>query len=177
MLRLQNTILESIAKGADLAATCTLLCTEVEALLPAVKCSVLSVDAAGMLHPLAGPSLPKAYSDALEGASIGPCNGSCGTAAYLGKDVAATDIETDPYWADYKHLALPHGLHACWSSPIIDPNGVTIATFGIYFADCRGPTPFEREVVHNCVHLCIIAIDRHQRVKEYERRAWTDALT
>lgn len=177
LLRLQNTILRSIAKGADLAATCTLLCSEVESLLPAVKCSVLSVDTAGALHPLAGPSLPKSYSDALDGAPIGPSHGSCGTAAYLGEDVVAIDIATDPRWSDYKHLALPHGLRACWSSPIIDTNGITIATFGIYFAHCRGPTPFERDVVRNCVHLCIIAIDRHQRVKEHERRAWTDALT
>lgn len=177
MLRLQNTILKSIAKGDGLAATCTLLCREVEALLPAVRCSVLSVDAAGTLHPLAGPSLPKSYSDALDGVCIGPSSGSCGTAAYLGEDVVAIDIETDPRWSDYKHLALPHGLRACWSSPIIDANGVTIATFGIYFANCRGPTPFERDVVLNCVHLCIIAIDRHHRVREHERRAWTDALT
>lgn len=177
LLRLQNTILKSIAKGADLAVTCTLLCREVESLLPAVKCSVLSVDGKGALHPLAGPSLSKSYSDALDGALIGPSNGSCGTAAYLGEDVVAIDIATDPRWADYKHLALPHGLRACWSSPIIDADGVTIATFGIYFADCRGPTPFEQDVVRNCVHLCVIAIDRHQRVNEHERRALTDALT
>ena len=30
------------------------------------------------------------------------------------------DIETDPLWADFKHLALPHGLRACWSTPILD---------------------------------------------------------
>lgn len=177
VLKLQNTILESIAKGADLTATCTQLCTEVELLLPAVKCSVLSVDAAGLLHPLAGPSLPESYSNALDGASIGPASGSCGTAAYLATDVEVTDIETDPLWDDYRHLALPHGLLACWSSPIIDVRGVAIATFGIYFGERRGPTSFEKEVVRNCVQLYAIAIDRQQRVEDSERRAWHDALT
>ena len=59
LLHLQNAILKMIAKGAGLAPTCTTLCVEVERILPDVICSVLTVDAAGLLHPLAGPSLPE----------------------------------------------------------------------------------------------------------------------
>jgi diguanylate cyclase (GGDEF)-like protein len=177
LLALQNTILEMIAKGETLVSTCTRLCNEVESLLPDVICSVLTIDAAELLHPLAGPSLPPSYSKALDGVAIGPIAGSCGTAAYLGTDVAVTDIETDPRWAAYKHLALPHGLRACWSSPILNTQGATLATFAFYYRECRGPTAFEQDVVRSCVHLCLIAIDRHQRVVDHERRAFTDALT
>ncbi len=177
LLGLQNAILEMIARGAALASTCTRLCHEVEALLPDVTTSVLAVDTAGRLHPLAGPSLPTSYSQALEGVSIGPAVGSCGTSAYLGTDVAVTDIETDSRWADYNELPLAHGLCACWSSPIINAQGATVATFAFYYRERRGPTDFERELVRNCVHLCLIAIDRHQRVVEHERRAFTDPLT
>jgi len=67
LLHFQNAILELVAKGAGLASTCTILCAEVERILPEVICSVLTVDLAGQLHPLAGPSLPDAYSQALEG--------------------------------------------------------------------------------------------------------------
>jgi len=177
LLRLQNTILELIAKGADLENTCTRLCNEVELLLPDVKCSVLSVEETGCLRPLAGPSLPESLSDAIDGVSIGPSVGSCGTAAYLASDVAVVDIATDPKWTEFKKLALPHDLRACWSSPVIDARSIVIATFALYFRECRGPTPFEIKVVRNCVDLCIIAIDRHKRVREHEHRAWTDALT
>ncbi len=177
LLTLQNTILEMIAKGASLAATCARLCEDVEALLPDARCSVLSVDDAGLLHPLSGPSLPESYSQAIEGMKIGPLSGSCGTAAYFGVDVTVTDIEADPRWADYKYLALPHGLVACWSSPICNADGKAVATFAFYYRERRGPTAFEQEVVAHCVYLCLIAIDRHQRVLEHERRAFTDALT
>ncbi|MEA1085178.1 GGDEF domain-containing protein [Sphingomonas sp. CD22] len=177
LLKLQNTILEMIAKGETLASTCQLLCLEVEALLPDVICSVLTVDALGFLHPLAGPSLPEEYSLALDGVPIGPMSGSCGSAAHFGTDVSVSNIENDPRWAKYKHLALPHGLRACWSSPIRDMHGTTIATFAFYYRDRRSPTDFEQTVVASCVHLCLIAIDRHQRVIERERRAFTDALT
>ncbi|MEG3085036.1 GGDEF domain-containing protein [Sphingomonas sp. PB2P12] len=145
--------------------------------MPDAVCSVLSVDRAGRLHPLAGPSLSDAYSSALDGVAIGPAAGSCGTSAYLGVDVVVIDIETDPRWAAFKHLALPHGLLACWSSPIVDAHGVTVATFAFYYRERRGPTAFERDVVRNCVRLCLIAIDRCERIVEQERRAFSDALT
>jgi diguanylate cyclase (GGDEF)-like protein len=177
LLALQNTILEMVAKGETLASTCARLCDEVETLLGNVSCSVLTVDAAGLLHPLAGPSLPEAYSQALDGVKIGPAVGSCGTSAYLGVDVAVTDLETDPRWANFKHLAQPHGLRACWSSPIINAQGVTVATFAFYYRERRGPTDFEKDLVHSCLHLCLIAIDLHHRVVEHQRRAFTDALT
>lgn len=176
LLRLQNTILEMIAKGESLAHTCEQLCCQVEALLPDVICSVLMIDAAGLMRPLAGPRLPRAYSAAIDGVAAGPLAGSCGTAAYNRTDVAVTDIATDPRWADFRHLA-PPGLQACWSSPILNADGVPVATFAFYYREQRGPTTFERKVVQQCLHLCVIAIERHQRVIEHEKRAFTDALT
>lgn len=177
LLHLQNAVLRMIAKGMELEQTCTALCIEVEGILPGVICSVLTVDPNGLLHPLAGPSLPEAYSRALDGVMIGPLSGSCGSAAYFRKDVAVAEIEKDVRWADFKHLAIPHGLLACWSSPICDADGKVIATFAFYYRDVRGPTAFEREVVAHCVHLTQIALDRHERVLEHQRRAFTDVLT
>jgi len=80
--------------------------------------SILILDEDGRhLRCAAAPSLPTAYSAAIDGAEIGPCAGSCGTAAYSGKPVFVSDIATDPLWAEYKAIALPHGLHACCSRP------------------------------------------------------------
>ncbi|WP_343517703.1 GGDEF domain-containing protein [Sphingomonas sp.] len=166
-----------IAKGETLASTMERLCLEVEKVAPDVICSVLAVDPTGIIRPLAAPSLPAEYSAALEGLAIGPVAGSCGTAAYLRTDVAVTDIETDRRWALYKHLALPLGLRACWSSPIPDADGVSVGIFAFYYRDRREPTEAEREIVRHCVYLCAIALERHQRVLEHERRAFTDALT
>ena len=41
-----------------------------------------TVDREGRMHPVAAPSLPQHYSDALDGIMIGPGVGSCGTAAH-----------------------------------------------------------------------------------------------
>lgn len=177
LIRLQNVILEMIARGETLEHTAARLCCEVEDLAPGVICSVLTVDPAGLLHPLAAPSLPDAYSRSLDGIAIGPAVGSCGTAAYLRTAVTVTDIETDPRWATFKHLALPLGLRACWSSPILSAQDTPIGTFAFYYRECRPPTALEEAIVDRCVHLCVIAIERHQRVIQHERRAFTDGLT
>lgn len=177
MLQLQNIILEMIAKGDTLASTTMRLCLEVEKLAPDVICSVLMVERGGILRPLAGPNLPPAYSAALDGVKTGPLAGSCGTAAYLRTEVAVTDIATDPRWAAFKHLALPLGVRACWSSPILDAEGEPVGTFAFYYRKRRGPTKYEKEIVRHSVHLCAIALDRHHRMAEQERRASKDGLT
>jgi diguanylate cyclase (GGDEF)-like protein len=177
LLRLQNTILEMVAKGEPLAATTDRLCLEVEKLLPGIVCSVITVDRSGLIHPLSGPSLPGHYSATLDGLIIGPNAGSCGSAAYLRMPVAVTDIATDPRWHDYRALALPLGVKACWSSPICDGHGDVVGTFAFYYRENRGPTEMERDIVSTCVHLCAIALEREERVQERERRASVDMLT
>ncbi len=137
LIQLQNVILEMVAKGDSLERTAERLCIEVEKLSPGVVCSVLTVDPAGLLHPLAAPSLADSYSRELEGLPIGPEVGSCGTAAYLGKAVTVTDIERDPRWNDHKLLALSFGLRACWSSPILNGRGIPVGTFAFYYRECR----------------------------------------
>src|SRR5262245_5549849 len=74
--------------------------------------SILLLDGTTLRHG-AAPTLPQTYVEAIDGAQIGDCAGSCGTAAFRGRPVYVSDIATDPLWADYRELALPHGLRAC----------------------------------------------------------------
>src|SRR5712691_656742 len=91
--------------------------------------SILLFDPDGnRLRHGAAPSLPKSYIDAIDGSAIGPAAGSRGTAAYRRAPVIVSDIARDPLWADYRHLALPHGLRACWSTPIFASDGGVLGT-------------------------------------------------
>lgn len=175
ILKLQNVILEMIARGEALQSTAERLCLEAEALVPGTVCSVLSLED-GHLHPLAAPSLPQSYSAALDNLPIGPLAGSCGAAAFEAQAVTVTDIERDPRCANFKDLALPLGLKACWSTPICNGNDV-VATFAFYFPERRAPNDLERRIVDACIHLCAIAIEREERVRERQRLTYTDFLT
>lgn len=177
LLRLQTEVLEAVARGDALADIGVLLCRRVESGAPGVLCSILLVDEQSRLHTLAAPSLPQAYCDAIDGLQAGPIAGSCGTAAWRNQPIEVIDIASDPLWALYKDLALPHGLLACWSSPIRDKHDRVIGTFAFYFGTARGPTPFERQMVDTCLHVCALAIE-HERVRARNHRlAYYDTLT
>jgi len=174
---LQHEILEATASGQPLRRVVDLLCRRVEELDPGIICSILSVDRQGRLHPLAGPSLPAEYSMSLEGTPIGPCAGSCGTAAFLGQPVTVLDIETDPLWADYKSLALPIGLRACWSSPIKARDDRVVGTFAFYHRTARGPSDLEKMIVSTCVHLCAIVLEQEEARRKIHQLAFYDPIT
>ncbi|WID97953.1 EAL domain-containing protein [Bosea vestrisii] len=174
---LQNAILESIARGEELAAIMTALCEQVEALAPDVVCSVVTIDDEFRLRALAAPSLPRSYGEAINGTPIGPRVGSCGTAIYRKHPVEVTHIATDPHWEGYRELVLPLGLRACWSSPIAARDGRIVGSFAFYYREQRGATPFERRIVETCVHLCAIAIEHEEVNARNHRLAYFDTLT
>jgi PAS domain S-box-containing protein len=142
----------------------------VEAEAPGILCSILLLDEAGKaLHLGAGPSLPDAYSQAIEGVEIGPSVGSCGTAAFLDRRVIVEDIQTDALWADFKHLAAEAGLRACWSEPIHGAAGQVVGTFAIYHRTVSAPTADDIAFIEGAAELAAIAIDRQRANAELAR--------
>lgn len=174
---LQNEILEAVATGTPFGIVADILCRRAEALAPGIHCTIAAIDAEGLIHPVAGPSLPASYGEAIDGLPIGPNVGSCGTAAYLGIPVEVSDIETDPLWESYKGLVQPLGLKACWSSPIKTAEGRVVGTFAFYYPEPRGPSVMERQLVETCVHLCCIAMERDEVSRNMQHLAYHDQLT
>ena len=161
-------ILEMLAKGDSLTEILDSLCRLVEERAKGVLASILLVDGDCLRHGGA-PSLPKAYTDAINGAVIGPSAGSCGTAAYRGEPVIVEDIATDPLWADYRDLALPHSLRACWSTPVFSSQGKVIATFAMYYREPRRPTERDQEMIDQITHLAGVTIQQKLAQEKLQR--------
>ncbi|MBC9882082.1 EAL domain-containing protein [Bradyrhizobium sp. INPA01-394B] len=174
---LQQLIMSALADEVPISDIADRLCRRVEEIAPDVVCSLLHVDAAGLIHPLGGPSLPEDYSRALDGIAIGPSVGSCGTAAFYGEPVLATDLDTDPRWQPYKAMPLAIGLRACWSTPVKAKDGRVIATFAFYYREPRAPSNWHRRIVNACVDLAAFAIERKEARAEIARLAYHDILT
>jgi GAF domain-containing protein len=133
--------------------------------------SILLLDDDGRhLRHGAAPSLPKAYCDAIDGAEIGPNVGSCGTAAFRGRPVFVSDIENDPLWADFKDVALAHGLGACWSTPILAAGPKVLGTFAMYHREPREATVRDLALVDLVTQTAALVIDR-KRTQEALARA------
>jgi GAF domain-containing protein len=166
----ERDILERIAGGAPLADVLERIVRLVEDQAPGMACSILLLDREQQcVRTGAAPSLPPEFNRALDGAPIGPEAGSCGTAAFLGERVVVEDIAVHPYWADYRHLALPHGLRACWSSPIFSTKREVLGTFAMYYREPRGPSPHEVAWVDAATHLAAIAIGHEASAQALRR--------
>src|ERR1700730_15038176 len=165
----ENEVLEMVAKGDSLADILDKLCLLVEEQSTGVLASILLMDPNGkQLRHGAAPHLPKTYTEAIDGAFIGPSVGSCGTAAFRAEQVIVSDIATDPLWTDFRELALTHSLRACWSTPIFSSEGKVIGTFVMDYREPRAPTAREQETIRHITHLAGIAIQR--KLAETSRR-------
>ena len=173
LLAAEKRTLEMISGGSSLSAILEDVCSTMDAQAPDVVSSVLLMDPDGVrLRTTAGSRLPPGWAKAIDGVEIGPCVGSCGTAAFLRKQVIVSDIAHDPLWAQFRDLALSYGLRAAWSQPLISKANKVLGTFGISYTTApRVPTDGDLQLIDRVAHLALIAIEADQ-----SRAALTKAL-
>ena len=178
-------LLEMIATGVALKEILNALCLIIEEFRSGTLASVLLLNPDGLhLDSVAGPSLPKGWTQQMENLPIGPCAGSCGTAAYRGSPVIVSDIATDPLWdvPEHRASALTHGLRASWSNPVLSSEGKVLGTFCMYYRETRSPDSRDLEVIELATHLVRLAIERDRaeealRASEQVARGQVEALT
>jgi len=170
----QSRVLEMIAADAPLSEVLTELVLLMEGQADGLRCSILLLNRDGKhVRHGAAPTLPEAYVKAVNGASIGPRNGSCGTAMFTRKPVVVEDVMTDPLWTDYRDFAKICGLSACWSTPILSSQGDVLGSFAMYREEKRGPRPEEDRLTNIATHIAGIAIERqrqHEILRERDAR-------
>src|SRR5207253_948279 len=146
----EKRLLEMIATGVALKEILNSLCVIIEDYRSGTLASVLLLHPDGIhLDSVAGPSLPKEWAKQMENLPIGPCAGSCGTAAYRGSPVIVSDIASDPLWEvpEHRAAALGHGLRASWSNPILSSEGKVLGTFCIYGRKPQSPSAHDLGVM------------------------------
>src|SRR5215472_6245586 len=83
LLVAERRTLEMIAEGASLTDVLEGLCAAIDAQSPEFMSTIMLMDPEGKrLWPIAGPRVPKAWLQAVTPLDIGPCVGSCSTAAF-----------------------------------------------------------------------------------------------
>lgn len=170
LLAWQRHVLERIAAGAPLSETLDVLCRKAEEQAAGRSFSVLLVDEDGRrLRHGAAPSLPDAYNQAVDGIAIAEGTGSCGTAAHRRASVVVQDIAGDPLWTGFRELALPLGLRACWSTPILGAGGELLGTWAVYSQAPGEPTAADETIIATATRLAAIAIENSRSRSQLER--------
>jgi GAF domain-containing protein len=171
LLEGQNLVVELIARGESLYQVLDTLLRVIQLQCPGMLASILLLDPDGThVRHGAAPDLPEDYVRAIDGLSIGPQAGSCGTAAFTRKPVIVGDIATDPLWNDYRTVALKHDLRACWSTPIFDSERRVLGTFAMYFRAPGLPNQLHLRLIDISTHIASIAITKHRAEEEIRRR-------
>ncbi|HEY0563062.1 MAG TPA: EAL domain-containing protein, partial [Methylophilus sp.] len=159
--RKQTLILEKIASGTPLISVLEDCIQLIEAQYPDLIGAVNFIDNSGKyLKTGTSFNLPEEYLHAINGAEIGPATGSCGTAAYLQKEIIVSDIATDPLWIPYKEVALKHQLLACWSWPLLSSQHKVIGTFAAYSRTIALPTEEKVKLISSVAKTIAIAIEK-----------------
>jgi PAS domain S-box-containing protein len=159
----EKRLLEMIATGIPLKEILHVLCLIIEEQRPDTLASALLLNPDGVhLDVIAGPSLPNEWTHQMEKLPIGPCAGSCGTAAYRASPVIASDIATDSLWdlPEHRAAALNHGLRASWSNPVLSSQGKVLGTFCMYSREAQTPQSEDIELIELATHLARVAIER-----------------
>jgi PAS domain S-box-containing protein len=164
----QNRVLELIARGTALPAVMDMLLKSIESQIKGVLASVL-IREGPCLRNLAAPSMPVAYTAAIDGLPVAAGMGACGDAAHSGRRVIIEDVARDPRTAEFRDLLAKHGFRAIWSQPIRSTGGVILGTLAIYCQAPRAPDAHEIELVESAAHVAGIAIDATHSSAELER--------
>jgi diguanylate cyclase (GGDEF)-like protein/PAS domain S-box-containing protein len=165
--RLRNHVLELLTLGKPLAEILNAIVRGVEADNPGMLCSILLLNE-NRLTIGAAPSLPALYNAAIDGAEIGPEAGSCGTACYTGERIIVEDIDSHPYWKNYKHLAEQAGLVSCWSEPIYGSTRKVLGSFAIYHRNPSIPNNTDIALIASCARLVGVSLERKRAEDELQ---------
>jgi signal transduction histidine kinase/ActR/RegA family two-component response regulator len=167
---LETRILSRLSENVPLPVILDDITHTVDRLMADVRSSILLVDNGVLIHGSA-PNLPPAYNAAIDGISIGANAGSCGSAAFSGKQVNVADTLNDPIWQQFRELAIEHELRACWSTPVLSFDDQVLATFAIYHKTPRSPNQAEINFINRISHFVRVAVERaqqHEMLKKSE---------
>ena len=166
LLSIERTLLAGLVRDEPMKSLLAALASNIEQALDQVRVSIQRIDGHGKLRAGASPSMDPAYVNLIEGESIGPMAGSCGTAAFTRQAVEVADVQSDPRWEQYKTLGTQFGFRACWSYPVIGDANIVLGTFALYRAEPGLPDEGEKALIASCAELVQMVMEREQRSAE-----------
>jgi signal transduction histidine kinase/AmiR/NasT family two-component response regulator len=172
VLEEEQRIAELVAKGGSLKEVLDVLTRAIEHLATDCLCTVLLLDEEGR-HLLegSGGSMPEEYMRAVNGLTIGPEVGACGSAAFRNETVIVEDIATDHRFSPVKDFVMSFGVRACWSVPIRGSDKIVLGTFAMYHRQPARPTERSLRLVEAGALLAGNAIERLQATRRLRENA------
>jgi diguanylate cyclase (GGDEF)-like protein/PAS domain S-box-containing protein len=160
-------MLDRIIANQPLADILRIAVEHLEKLFPAMRASVLQINAhTGCLEQCIAPGLPDYYLAAIEGLHPGPGVYSCGTAAYSGETVIVEDVQTHPYWATLRELTARAGFRACTAVPFKGGDGKVLGVVSLHFDHPHLPDDTELGLFGEFARMAAIAVEKERAASQ-----------
>jgi PAS domain S-box-containing protein len=157
----EKQLLELVADGHSMSEILEAICRLIENTATGCYCSVALYDPSRTRWEHgAAPSLPASYMRFCVGRPLNTDAGPCAMAACLNEQVIVTDLLTETRWAEWRPIALKHGLRSTWSTPISTAAGKVLGSFALYYNEPRTPTSLHQSLIKQFTHIARIAIER-----------------
>jgi PAS domain S-box-containing protein len=157
----EKQLLELVAEGHSMSEILEAICRLIENTATGCYCSVALYDPSRTRWEHgAAPSLPASYMRFCVGRPLNTDAGPCAMAACLNEQVIVTDLLTETRWAEWRPIALKHGLRSTWSTPISTAAGKVLGSFALYYSEPRTPTSLHQSLIKQFTHVARIAIER-----------------
>ncbi len=176
--RLQHKALEAMARDLPLTEISSIICREVERIMPDTHLAVIGLDGQNRLAVLGRAGLPPECVRAITGRPVGPEAAPSGRAVALGHPVAMDEAELAGY-ADpaVRQIFSRAGITGCWSVPIRSGDGDTYGAVTFYKRDGAGNDHFQERLAQVVARLCAVAIEREKIRESMRRLTFFDDLT
>ncbi|MBK5224622.1 MAG: diguanylate cyclase [Acidimicrobiia bacterium] len=171
----QRSLLESIARGANLGDIALGLVERLERWIPDAAALVLVPGPDGSLSAVASAGVPEGFAAAID--RSGP--DSPILAALAGRpDEVSMASPRDARWFPVRAACRSAGIEALWVRPLRPPDGdEPIGAVLVVRSDLRAPTELELDLLEQSAHLAAISIERETALAALQHAAVHDELT
>lgn len=157
--------LDLLLSGGSLEEVATAMLEGIELAHGSMRCAVLMVNPDNItLQPLVAPNLPATFTQSLNNFPIAENSGCCGAAVFNRAPVFVDNVYTHPNWENTRADARKAGVHACWSYPVISPDGEIYGSLAAFFTETRTPTDEEINALEYEAKILSIIIERSRNI-------------
>jgi signal transduction histidine kinase len=115
------------------------------------------------------PSLPSDYTSAVDGMEVSSAAGPCCAAVLARERVVVTYVASSNEFPKFAAFALPLGIRAGWSSPILGSSGKVLGTVAAYYPKERAPEPANDFLEEIMTRTAAIIVERRQAEESLRR--------
>lgn len=162
--------LDLLVKGRPLEDVISQLIFSLEGSTEGLRCGVLLLnDDQRTLSPFVMPSMPKEFITATKNLPVSPDAGCCGAAVFHRKFVFAENVQEHANWIDFKDDARKAGIEACWSYPVISPDGEIFGCFSVYFSVPHMPDQDDLDSIKYEAKIVSIILERARNIEQLKK--------